>query len=207
MSSESFIECRRLRQMVSDQDLTGAEQVLMKHRARLRRMVAARLDPRLQGRVDPSDIVQETYVAAIRQLPQYVRRRSTPVYPWLRKLAVHYLCRAYEQHVHTQKRSVNREASLTLGLSVESAGQLAELVAASGDSPSRQAVRTEEIQRVGEALGALSEGDREILILQFIEQLSAKEVADVLEISPEAVGMRRVRALRRISDLLGGATS
>lgn len=57
------------------------------HHDRLRRMVALRLDPRLQGRIDPSDVLQETYLEAVRQLAVYLRNPVLPFFLWLRQLA------------------------------------------------------------------------------------------------------------------------
>ena len=66
-----------------------------RYRARLRRMVALRLDPRLQGRVDASDIIQEGYLDAMRRLEEFVRDPSVPFYIWLRFLVGQ---RVQEQH-------------------------------------------------------------------------------------------------------------
>jgi RNA polymerase sigma-70 factor (ECF subfamily) len=153
--------------------------------------------------VDPSDVVQETLTEAVRDLPDYLRDRPLPFYPWLRQLAVRHLTRAAEHHLQAQQRSVTREERVGLGLSNESVIQLAERLAADGTSPSAQAARTETQALVRAALARLPVVDREVLVLRFIEQLSTSETAVILGITPEAVGMRRLRALRQLSGELG----
>jgi RNA polymerase sigma-70 factor (ECF subfamily) len=81
-------------------------ELLDEYRARLRRMVALRLDPRLQGRVDPSDVIQEAYIDASRRLPEYRDRPEVPFYLWLRFLVGQ---RVQEQHLRsTAARSPRR---------------------------------------------------------------------------------------------------
>src|SRR5262245_4052170 len=84
-------------------------QLLARHRDRLVRAIARRLDRRLAARVDPSDVVQEALADADRKLPAYLRRRPLPFYPWLRRLALERLLRLYRRHVRAGKRSVTRE--------------------------------------------------------------------------------------------------
>ena len=68
-------------------DDRARQQLLDRHRGRLRRMVAVRLDRRLAPRIDPSDVVQETLGEAAAKLSGYLRDRPLPFYPWLRRLA------------------------------------------------------------------------------------------------------------------------
>jgi RNA polymerase sigma-70 factor (ECF subfamily) len=65
--------------------------LLERHRARLRRMIAVRLDERLASRLDPSDVVQETLLDASRKFADYLRDRPLPFYPWLHRLASEHL--------------------------------------------------------------------------------------------------------------------
>jgi RNA polymerase sigma-70 factor (ECF subfamily) len=65
-----------------DKELWGS--LLTKHRERLRYMVSLRLDRRLQGRIDPSDVIQEAYLDASVQLSEYLKERSIPFFLWLR---------------------------------------------------------------------------------------------------------------------------
>ena len=89
-------------------DATARQQLLARHRDRLRRMVALRLDRRLAARVDPSDIVQESLAEAHQHLSEYLRDRPLPFYAWLRQFAWERVAKQYERHVRAQRRSVTR---------------------------------------------------------------------------------------------------
>src|SRR5262245_39565819 len=95
------------RSAAGDRAARGA--LLQRHRGRLRRMVAVRLDARLGARLDPSDVVQETLAEADRRLDDYLRERSLPFYPWLRRLAGEKLADQHRRHVRAARRSVTRE--------------------------------------------------------------------------------------------------
>src|SRR5207248_2646216 len=68
-------------------DDSARQTLLARHRDRLGRMVAVRLDRRVAPRVDPSDVVQEALFEADRRLPEYLREHPLPFYPWLRRIA------------------------------------------------------------------------------------------------------------------------
>ena len=167
-------------------------------------MVAVRIDPRLKARVDPSDVVQDALLEAARELPDYLRHRPIPYYPWLRQLAWQRLYDLHVRHVETKGRSVMREAHLEMELSDESLMHLAKHLAASATSPSTDLLREELRRRVRLALDQLKDSDREVLILRYLEQLSGKEIAAILSVSEAAVNMRHLRALKRLQGLLGG---
>src|SRR5437879_13760810 len=80
-------------------DGEAREKLLVRHRDRLRRMVAVRLDRRLAARLDPSDVVQEAPVDAAQRLSDYLEKRPLPCYPWLRRLAWEHLLKARERHL------------------------------------------------------------------------------------------------------------
>jgi RNA polymerase sigma-70 factor (ECF subfamily) len=176
--------------------------LLQRHRGRLKRMVAVRLDPRLAARVDPSDVVQEARAEAAGRLDGYLRDRPLPFYPWLRAIAQQRLLDLRRRHVEAGRRSVAREEE-RLGLSDRSALELAERLFARPSSPSARARRHELRERVRAALAGLREADREVLVLRHLEGLPAREIAAVLGISEGAVHTRHVRALQRLRARMG----
>jgi RNA polymerase sigma-70 factor (ECF subfamily) len=180
------------------------QQLLARHRDRLRRMVAVRLDRRLAARLDPSDVVQEALLDAAQRLSDYLEHRPVPFYPWLRRLAWEHLLKLHQKHITARKRSASREERQVLALPDESALELARRLVSPGTSPSNGVLREEVRGRVQAALARLPEGDREVLVLRYLEQLSMAEIAAVLDISEGAVKMRHTRALRRLCGLLGG---
>jgi RNA polymerase sigma-70 factor (ECF subfamily) len=183
-------------------DPTARGELLHRHRARLRRMVAVRADPRLAARVDPSDVVQDALAEAAARLDAYLRERPLPFYPWLRRLALDRLAALYRRHVQARQRSVTREEPAA-GLPERSALALAERLFARHSSPSARLRRDERRSRVQAALAALAESDREVLVLRVLEELPVKEIAAVLGVSEAAVRSRQFRALERLRALLG----
>ena len=121
-------------------DAAARQQLLARHRARLRRMVAVRLDRRLAARVDPSDVVQESLAEAARTLDAYLRDRPLPFYPWLRQFAWGGWPSSLAT---TSPPEAERHPRGALGLPLpdRSAVALAERLVASGTSPSRHLMR------------------------------------------------------------------
>src|SRR5437870_9707080 len=89
--------------------------LLARHRERLRRMVALRLDHRLQGRIDPSDVIQEAYLEASNRLADYLRQPSMPFFLWLRFITGQKLLELHRHHLGAQARDAGREVSLYRG--------------------------------------------------------------------------------------------
>jgi RNA polymerase sigma-70 factor (ECF subfamily) len=184
-------------------DPAARQQLLVRHRRRLRQMVALRMDRRLAPRVDPSDVVQDALADAVEQLADYLDRRPLPFYPWLRQLALDRLAELHRGHLRAQKRSVTREARWDPALPDESALELAGRLLARGSSPSARLLRHELRDRVQAALARLPAADREVLVLRHLEQLSTREIAAVLGVTEGAIYTRHLRALERLRGLLG----
>jgi RNA polymerase sigma-70 factor (ECF subfamily) len=182
-----------------DRSARGA--LLERHRDRLRRMVAVRMDSRLAARVDPSDVVQEALAEADRRLDRYARERPLPFYPWLRQLAWDRMAEQHRRHVRAGRRSVRREEG-PWGLPDASAEELAQRLFAGGDSPSAGVQRQELRDRVRAALEGLSAQEREVLALRYLEQLSAREVGAVVGVNESTAKKRALRALQRLRDVL-----
>jgi RNA polymerase sigma-70 factor (ECF subfamily) len=181
-------------------DDAARQQLLDRHRARLVQMVAVRMDSRLRARLDPSDVVQEALMDANRGLSDYARARPLPFYVWLRQITWQRLVKL-QQHHQAGKRQVGREEPPRLP--DESAMELARRLFGPGPSPSGDLLRKELRRRVQDALGRLAERDREVLVLRYLEGLSTKETAAVLEIREGAAKVRHLRALERLRGLLG----
>src|SRR5256885_14580557 len=96
-------------------DTAALGALLEEHRKRLRRMVRLRLDPRLQGRVDPSDVLQEAFLQAAQRLAQYLREPKLPFFFWLRFLTGQKLLELHRRHLGAEARDVGREVSLYHG--------------------------------------------------------------------------------------------
>jgi RNA polymerase sigma-70 factor (ECF subfamily) len=176
-----------------------------RHRDRLRRMVDLRLDRRLQGRVDPSDVVQEAGLDAVQRFPDYLRDARVPVILWLRTVVGDRLSRLHRQHLGAQMRDAALEVSIYRdALPAASSAALAAQLLGKYTSPTEAAVRAERMLRVQEALNALDPIDREIISLRHFEGLSRSEAAAALAIAEPAAAKRYVRAMKRLKDTLAG---
>lgn len=203
MALEEIPTDELLRRAASDDDARQA--LLACYRERLCRMVAVRMDRRLAPRLDPSDVVQEALADAARKLPDYLRERPLPFYPWLRRLAWEQLLRHNRRHLHAGSRSVTREIPAEADLPDESAFELARQLLAAGSTPSEHLLREELRERVRAALTRLSATDREVLVLRHLEQLPVADVAGILGTTVGAAKVRHLRALQRFRSLLAEA--
>ena len=178
-----------------------------RHRVRLKQMVRLRLDRRLQGRVDPSDVLQDAYIDLSRKLPEYVRRPPMPFFLWLRLVTGERLIRVHRQHLGAAMRDAGREISLYQGaLPQASSVSLAAQLLGRFTSASRAAVRAEMQLQLQEALNRMEPIDREVIALRHFEELSNDEAAAVLGASKAAASKRYVRAMLRLKAALSNAS-
>jgi RNA polymerase sigma-70 factor (ECF subfamily) len=192
---------RALLERAASGDTEGWRQVVACHHDRLHRMVALRLDPRLRGRLDPSDILQEAYLEAAAGLAEYLKAPELPPFLWLRRLAGSRLAKAHRAHLGTQKRDASREVSLDAPIPEASSVVLAACLLGT-DRPSEAVAQDELRSLLQAALEQLDPLDREALVLRHFEQLNSAEVARELGISEAAAGKRYLRALQRLRTLL-----
>jgi RNA polymerase sigma-70 factor, ECF subfamily len=169
----------------------------------IRRMVRARMDRRMAARVDASDVVQDVLIEATRRLPDYVRGPAMPFRLWLRQIAQDRMIDLHRRH-RAQRRDVTREqATGKSGLDDASSLDLAAQLVDSELTPAAHAIRQELQRRFYAALDELRDDDREIVLMRHVEQLGNGEVAEALGLTPAAAGMRYLRALRRLREVLG----
>jgi RNA polymerase sigma-70 factor (ECF subfamily) len=174
-----------------------------RYRDRLRRMVELRLDPRLRGRLDASDVVQDAYLDVARDLDAYLADPKLPPLLWLRLHVGRRLTTLHRRHLGTRMRDVGREISIYHGALPEaSSAALASMLLGRHTSPTQAAQRAERMLRVQEALNALDPIDREVLALRHFEQLGRAEAAHVLGITQDAGAKRYFRALKRLKEVL-----
>ncbi|HTU24733.1 MAG TPA: sigma-70 family RNA polymerase sigma factor, partial [Pirellulales bacterium] len=174
------------------------EGLFARHRPWLRQLVEWRLDDRLNARLDPSDVVQETQLEAYRRLEDFLEREPMPFRLWLRKTLDERLTMLERRHLGASRRAVDREAWPEAGKSA----WLVDRLAGGDPSPSQVFVRDEMANRVREAIAGLADLDREILLLRTFEALSYGEVAFLLKIDPATARKRHGRALLRLHESL-----
>ncbi len=186
----------RLTRKAVEGDEGAFEELFDRFRNHLKQFVDLRIDDRLRRRVDPSDVIQETQIAAHRRLADFLERRPMPLRIWLRKMAREQLLNLHKMHFRRQRRSLLREVRLPDHSSMMLANQLVD-----GEvSPSDQVIQWERQAAVAKAINQLAETDREVLLMRFIEGLSYAEIGFSLEINEAAARKRSARALLRLRE-------
>jgi RNA polymerase sigma-70 factor (ECF subfamily) len=166
-------------------------------------MVELRMDARLQGRVDASDVLQDAFLDAAAHLDWYRQGSDLPPFLWLRLVVSQRLANYHRRHAGTKMRDVGQEVALYRdALPQASSAALASMLLGRLTSPSNAAIRAEQVLRVQEALTALDPLDREVIALRQFEELSRAETAQVLGITEGAAAKRYLRALRRLKAVL-----
>lgn len=189
-----------------DDSQADLSQLFAQHRDRLRRMIQLRLDRRLNGRVDASDVIQEAYIEATQRHAEYQEKPEVSEFVWLRFLTKQKLAQLHRFHLGVQARDAGREVSIDGGGRLEaSSAALAAKLVGRFSSPSDAVNRAELRQQIQNALNAMDEFDREILALRHFEQLDNAEAAEVLSIEPQAAYKRYVRGIRRLKEQLDQA--
>jgi RNA polymerase sigma-70 factor (ECF subfamily) len=173
------------------------------HRERLKRMVHLRLSRRLSGRVDDSDVVQESFLDVSKRLGEYSANPATPFFLWLRNMTALKLAEVHRRHLGTQLRDADREVTLHRGgLPMADSVSLAAQLLGKLTAPSQAAIKAETRLLVQEALNSMDPIDREVLALKHFEQLSTSEIAEVLGLSKAGAGSRYLRAIKRLREIL-----
>jgi RNA polymerase sigma-70 factor, ECF subfamily len=184
-------------------DEAALTELFSRYRKRLKQMVRLRLNRRLQGRIDDSDVLQEAYLEAARRLPEYLADRPLPFFLWLRHLTGEKLIDTHRRHLGARMRDAAQEVSLHRGpMPAASSASLAAQLLGRLTSPSQAAVKAETRLRVQEVLNRMEPLDREVLALRHFEQLTNAEVAETLGLNESTASSRYLRALKRLKDEL-----
>lgn len=178
-------------------DTVAWDEFLSRNRDRLVRMIAVRMDRRLRGRFDASDVIQDAYAEASDRLSEYLKNPTMPPHLWLRFLVGQRLMIAARQHLGVAARDVGREQAWP----GSTADGLAAHLMDRATGPDEQAAKQELFAYLRQALAEMDDTDREVLTLRHFEQMTNVEVAGVLGIEPAAASKRYVRALTRLHEI------
>lgn len=178
-------------------DAVGA--ALEVFRPYLTRLARQKLAPDLAAKGGASDLVQETFLEAVRDFGRFTGNTPDEFRAWLRCLLDHHTGKLRRCYRGTRKRQLSRETSL------DAAGGPASAVApaAHHTSPSGRAVANERTRAVERAIDRLPADYREVVRLRYREQKSLDEIATLLDRSPNSVAVLWFRAIRRVREELG----
>ena len=180
-------------------DAVALAELFGMYRKRLRAMVDLRLDRRLQGRVDPSDILQEAFIDLAKRLPKYREQEDLPFYLWLRLVTGERLLIVHRHHLDTAKRDVRLEIKIShLAIPQAATQSIAAGLLGKFTSAAAKAIRAEMQASLQDAINGLDEMDREIIVLRNFEEMTNVEAAIALDLSPSGASNRYIRALKRL---------
>ena len=180
-------------------DAAAFEELFKRHRVRLRNAIAMRMDRRVSARVDASDILQETYMEAFRRLPKYLEQEGMPFYLWLHWIAREKVIALHRRHLGAGKRAVQQEVPL---MPVDSSAEFVSGLIGRLPSPSQELAKAELAERLRLALGQLDDDDRDLILWRHFEQLSARDMALLLDITEASASKRYIRAVEKLRKLL-----
>jgi RNA polymerase sigma-70 factor (ECF subfamily) len=169
---------------------------LERYRGYLRFLARAHLDPRLQGKLDASDLVQQTFLQAHQALAQFRGSTEAELAAWLRQILARNLAHAVRD-LGRDRRDVARERSLEAALEASSS-RLEGWLASDQSSPSEVADRNEQLARLADALAELPDTQRDALVLHYWQDLSVGEIARGMGRTPAAVAGLIKRGLQRV---------
>jgi RNA polymerase sigma-70 factor (ECF subfamily) len=184
-------------------DDRGLGQLLERYRAYLTLLARLQISRRLRVKLDPEDLVQETFLRAHRYFAQFRGATEEELVGWLRQILASCLANLVRHYCGARRRDLRLERELEAELE-ESSGVLDRGLMAKGSSPSARAARHEQAVRLAEELGRLPEDYREVVILRHLEGLSFPDVSRRMGRTVDSVKKLWARALGQLRDALGG---
>jgi RNA polymerase sigma-70 factor (ECF subfamily) len=176
------------------------ERPLEGYRDYLRLLARTQLGPRLQAKLDASDVAQQAMLQAHQAQGQFRGTTEAEKLAWLRAILANVLATA-ARRFEARARDVGREQSLERDLELSSS-RLECLFAADQTSPSQRAVRGEELLRLAAALTLMPEDQRQVVELHHLQGLPVAEVADRMGRTRPAVVGLLFRGLKKLRQLL-----
>jgi RNA polymerase sigma-70 factor (ECF subfamily) len=184
-------------------DHEALPELFVRVRRRLRRMVRLRIDPRLQDRVDPEDVLDQAYRDVLQHGREYLSDPKLSPFVWMRQLANRRLSDAQSRFLKPGAVEVNQEVSLFQGpLPHVSSMSLAAMLLGEHSQPVQEAHRATKQIRLQEALKQMGSIDREVLVLRHFEMLNNDETAEVLGLTRSEASRYYLRALKLVKDVM-----
>jgi RNA polymerase sigma-70 factor (ECF subfamily) len=178
----------------SDGEALG--QLFEHYRDLLRAAAQQELSSRIQVRMDPSDVVQATFLEAHRDLSDFRGSEAGQFVAWLKQILQHNIQQTVEMHRLAQKRSVDREKPLDD--SGGCGGRLRNALTADDSTPSQRVQREEKAQRLAAAITVLPADQQEATRLRYLEGMSLQQISERLGRPRTAVAGLLKRALQKL---------
>ena len=179
MSDNSSSVLRQLLSQAITGDRESLGQILTRHRSYLKMLASAQIHQRLQGKADPSDLVQETCLEAHKQIGTFRGSSNAEFAGWLRGILANLLAKHFRHYFGTQQRDLRIEQSLAESLD-HASGCMQRVLVAKVESPSEALLENEAMLELAAALEKLPEDYRLAILLRNIQGLSFNEVAKAM---------------------------
>jgi RNA polymerase sigma-70 factor (ECF subfamily) len=183
-------------------DAATLGRLLELYRRYLALLARVQIGRRLQGKVDASDLVQETFLEAHRNFARFRGTSEGELVRWLRQILAGNLADLLRRYLGTQGRDVRLEREIEAAFD-HSSILLDRGLVAPQPSPSQQAVKREQAVLLADALAQLSDDYREVLVLRHLEGLSFPEVARRMGRTLDSVEKLWMRGLARLRQVAG----
>jgi RNA polymerase sigma-70 factor (ECF subfamily) len=189
--------------------LRGGERAVLaqlcdEHQERLRAVIRNSLNPRLSGRLDDDDVLQEVYLQAEARIAHFAGQTDAEAVGWLVLVARQTVIDLHRRHLQAQVRDLRREWRVSdKPKGATSLSSSALFGPGGGTTPSQAMARAERQHWLHQQLEQLPENDREILLLRHFVECSNAEAADALGLTPQAASIRYIRALARLREKCG----
>ena len=183
-----------------DEEATG--RLLRAYSEYLKLLARVQIGRRLQGKVDASDLVQETFLDAHRQMPNFKGATDPELLAWLRRIMAGQVAMTVRRYLGAKGRDVNLERGIAHEVEQSSVALDGGLVG-SETSPSQNASKREQAVILADALSHLSEDHREAIVLRHLEGLSLADAATRMGRSADSVQKLYVRGLMNLRRILG----
>ncbi len=200
-SSSPEPELPRVSGLLRQRDLAAFGVALERFRPLLKALLLEANDPRLNSKVDSSDIIQQTFKDAIKGFDQLRADNSTQFFAWLRTLLFHNLGRVRRHYVTTRKRSVKFEKSMTGNSTI------IQLVPDPKRNPEADAISDELLQRLANEVACLPQPIQILLKWRFEDGLTFKQISERVDRSENAVRMLLVRCIKSLKSNVVGEES
>lgn len=185
-------------------DEAAAGRLLGAYGEYLKLLARVQIGKRLQGKLDASDLVQETFMDAHRQMPQFKGTTEAELLAWLRRILGGHVAMTVRRYFGVKGRDINLERGIVAQIDQSSQAMDGGLIG-SNTTPSQHVARREQSVLLADALARLSEDHREAIVLRHLEGLSLAQAADRMGRSQDSVQKLYVRGLMNLRRLMGAS--
>jgi RNA polymerase sigma-70 factor (ECF subfamily) len=182
-------------------DADALQCLILQHHAHLRAVITRQLDGTARWRLDPDDILQEVYLAIFRSGSKPKFEHVAQFTGWIESVALN-ATRSQLRHIRRQKRDIAREQRISR-YARSSFPVLLDQLAATDSTPSRQLTRDEATAALLSSLARLTEDQRAVVRLRFLEGVPVTEVAQRLKMRDDAIHALTYRAITALRQHLG----